>query len=196
MSQCRVNDLLEYARDRIRAWLPELQDCLVHDGRVDGAEIDRVAVRDPAVLVALLEVPAVEPCRLPEPDSGPAAAMAKLRLAAFAVCGDKDRDTSGWKRARAICERVALGIAADPWQLGFPRQRPAKIQVQNLFSGAQDKTGAALMAVAWEQAIEIEEPGAEGGPDRPLPSELYRGLAPETGPEHAGDYERIEGAPQ
>ena len=197
----RIDALLEHARDRIRAWLPELAECEVHDGRIDGPEAERVAIRAPAVRVALLDAREVEPCRYPEPgdDAGfggsLGAAHATLRLAACAVCEDRDRGTSGWKHARAICERVAVGIATDPWELGFPRERPSEIRITSLFSAGQDRSGTALMAVAWEQAIEIEEPGGSG-PDRPLPRELYRGQAPETGAGHAGSYDELyPGAP-
>ena len=197
----RIDRLLEAARDRIRAWLPDLADCRVHDGRVDGEEAQRLGLRAPAVLVALLEVRAVGACRFPEPpdEQGrggePGLANLTLRAAAFVLAedtrepGSREAD-SGWKRARAMSERIAVGIATDPWELEFPRSQPSEVRIASLYGPEQDRSGLAVMAVAWEQEIEISEPGT-AGPDRPLPAELYRGLAPETGAEHAIDYKRL-----
>ena len=192
----RIDALMEHARDRISAWLPDLRHCGTHDGRVDGREVGRIAKRTPAVLVGLLEASDVEADRFPVPPDAqglggePGSAVAALRLSAFVLCRDVDRSTSGWKRARAICERIAVGIATDPWQVGFPREMPSEIRIASLYSSGQDRTGVALMAVAWQQRIELVEPDA-AGPDRPLPRELYRGLEPETGAAHADDYDRL-----
>ena len=197
----RIEIMLEAARDRVRSWLPELATCEVHDGRVDAAEIDRVAIRAPAVLLALLEVPRVEPERAGQPagEDGyggrPGTATARLRIGAFVIAEDAREPgpgvpTSAWKAARAMCERIATGVALDSWQVGFRRERPEGVLVTSRFDTRRAGSGIALMAVAWEQRIELSEPGTAGDA-RPLPAELYRGIDPETGGSHVADYEKL-----
>ena len=175
----RIDLLLEAARDRIAAWLPELAECAVHDGRVDIKEARRVGLPAPCVRVALLEAREISPERYPDAEA-PGAATAVLRLGAFALALDKSRDESGWKAARAMAERIAVGVALDSWSIGVPRGRPSQIRIASQFGSELDNTGLAVVAVAWEQELELAEPGT-AAPSRPLPAELYRSFGPGTG---------------
>lgn len=191
----RSNEFLEAVRDEIKAWLPDLKTCAVHDGRFDLPEVKRFAVVAPAVLVACLGTVSVED----RGDEG----IESLRLwAAFVLT----RSTPGLSRgaaARNLVDNLELlilrGIVvtdevtgrqtlANRW--GLRGIGPAEqVRSQNLYSASTDKVGASLWAVTWRQKLRLE-PLIEAE-DCPIPSEIYLGRDPDIGTGHESDYRRV-----
>ena len=203
----RSNEFLEAVRDEIKAWLPDLKTCAVHDGRFDLPEVKRFAVKAPAVLVACLGTVSVED----RGDEG----IESLRLwAAFVLT----RSTPGLLRgeaARNLVDNLELLILrgyyvtndqgvvitdpitgartlANRW--GLRGIGPAEqVRSQNLYSASTDKDGVSLWAVTWRQKLRLEPLSEEE--DCPLPSEIYLGQDPDIGMDHELDYRRVNPDP-
>lgn len=147
----------------VSAKLPDLRACEAHRGPVTGGEIARLSKRAPAVLAACLGVAAAA-------ETGDRRVDARLRLAAFVVTADrvglpKDR------AALSVVEGLLEYLPGFHPGAGLPAGSAEDLRAENLFSGPLDRTGVALWAVTWRQALRLG--GAESDPSAALPTELY-----------------------
>ena len=179
--------VLEAVCARIRAWLPACREVQPHDGRFATEELQRWAARAPAVRVASLGVAAIRA-------AGDGGVELDLQLWAFAVAKDLPERSRG-AAARAMADRLLVGLPGERWGLaGVGEARQAR--AENLYTPGLDKLGLALWAVAWRQACRFElaaDPTAENPADRPLPAELYAGIAPDIGAGREAAYEQLAG---
>ena len=162
----RTEELLEAIVADVRAQLPKLRSCEVHDGRWDAAEVRRWTIRAPAVLVAWLGTPRTE---IP----GERWTDCEQQLAAFVVTRDsviRGAKLTRGEAARSIVDWLLLYIPRARW--GLARIGPATdLRAQNLYSGAVDKKGVAMWSVMWRQILRLET--AADGTCPPLPEEIY-----------------------
>lgn len=163
---------------RIATHLPELRQCEGMAGRFDLAELQTVAVRAPAVLVARLG------SSMPRPLAGPHY-IYSLRMAAFVVT----KDVPGLARdaaAAAICQALLQRIPDATW--GIDGLGPAAdVADQSLSGGAQKAKGVTIWAVTWTQPTTLEQLP----PQAVIPVSLYVSQAPHIGADHEGDYDLI-----
>ncbi len=165
--------LLEAIAADLRAQLPALKSCEVHDGKWDAGEVQRWAVRAPAVLVAWLGTARAE-------TPGVAWTDCDQELAIFVVTRNAPRLRRG-EACRNLVDWLLLYVPRARW--GFSSAATGigaaeDLRAENLYSGAIDKQGVAIAAVTWQQTLRLE--AAEDGACPPLPEELY--AAAQEGP--------------
>ena len=175
-----LTTLLDTITEALGAVLPEL-DIETHRGRFDEGELKRFMISAPALRLAILGLSNPEP-------AGGGACDWTVRIGAMLVT----RDTPALPRERAasaIVQTVLLTALQNNW--GFDWVYPAKpASARNLYSQALDKAGALIWAIEWDQVVRLERPRGEL---QVVPSELYVGIVPETGPDHVADYIEIGG---
>ena len=195
MYETRTNEFLAAAAAEIKLWLPGLKTCETHDGRFDLAEIRRHARKAPAVLVSCGGTPSAE-------NRGDEGINTTRQWNAFVLTLDAPGLSRG-EAARNLVDALELLILVGPIRTDGPtgRQRqanrwglkgvgqPEQLRSQNLYSGAIDKTGAALWAVSWRQDLSLRPLTQEE--DCPIPSQVYLGQAPEIGRDHEGAYRKV-----
>ena len=151
----RGNDLLAAIAAELRGRLPKLRSCEVHDGKWDASELKRWTVRTPAVLIAWLGTTRTE-------TPGEAWTDCSQQLAAYVVTRDQEGLSRG-AAARNLVDWLLLYVPRVRW--GFSSASDASsaagigtatdLRAENLYSGAIDKTGVALWAVTWRQALRL-----------------------------------------
>ena len=165
-----LNGMLAGIAAGVRAALPGLKTCAVHDGRFKASELRRWALRAPAVLIAWLGTPRAEAPGVLWTDCD-------HRFAAFVVTRDraaqrpKEKSLPRGKAARSIVYVLLLLIPRARWGL-TDIGAAENLRAVNLYSGEVDKAGVALWAVTWRQALRLEA-AADDGACPPLPEELY-----------------------
>lgn len=179
------------------AWLPGLPvHAAIHSGPFGFAAVQRETLPAPAVLATAVRVEArcADSGEVEADLSAAAFCMAKgpsrgeqARMMAEAVLGGICR--TNWARSCAgpIRARSAT-LAADP---GFECSPLARARSRIVSADALDRLSLAVWVVEFEiRAIALPDPATAPAPPA-IPSELYLGWAPQTGREHAGDYERV-----
>ena len=115
-----------------------------HRGRFDSAtEIQRFAVKAPAVLVACVGVPVQEP--------GAGLLILPARWVVFVIT----RDQPGTPRdagALALVEAILLTVSGNIWGRTDVAE-PVQLDARNLYSGAIDKLGIALWGITFDQTV-------------------------------------------
>ena len=169
----RSNDLLTAIAAELRGQLPGLSSCEVHDGKWDAAELMRWTVLTPAVRVAWLGT-----TRTGTP--GEAWTDCSQQLAAYVMTRDQEELPRG-TAARNLVDWLLLYLPRTRWGLSSAAGIGAAtdLRAENLYSSAVDKTGVAMWAVTWQQAMRLAT--VEDGTCPPLPEELY---AAAQGDEH------------
>ena len=162
----RSNQLLTAIAAELLGRLPGLSSCEVHDGKWDAAELMRWTVRTPAVRVAWLGA-----ARTQTP--GEAWTDCSQQLAAYVLTRDQE-DLPRGTAARNLVDWLLLYLPRTRWGLSSSAGIGAAtdLRAENLYSSAVDKTGVAMWAVTWRQALRLEAAGDGSCP--PLPTELYR----------------------
>lgn len=157
-----INDLLNAIKTAIKTALPELRRCDVHGGRFDLAELKRIAIQTPAVLVSLLAAPETKPKETEERDI-------ELSIGLYVVTSDKvslPRHLS----VINIVEALLILIPINDWGLKKISE-PTDINAQNLYSGDIDKHGITLWAISFKQKVRVGK--NIWLDDGVLPSQLY-----------------------
>ena len=114
-------------------------------GRLDEAELKRLAVKVPAVLVALMGVDGLE--------SKGGAPHATFSLAAVVVCGTGKKGEPADEGALALAGAVLEALEGN--RFGCDVGVPASVRAENLYSGELDAGHSALWAVTWNQAVDV-----------------------------------------
>lgn len=114
-------------------------------GRLDEAELKRLAVKAPAVLVALMGVDGLE--------SKGGAPHATFSLAAVVVCGTGKKGEPADEGALALAGAVLEALEGN--RFGCDVGAPASVRAENLYSGELDAGHSALWAVTWNQAVDV-----------------------------------------
>ena len=117
-----------------------------HGGRFDAAELKRVAVRAPAVFVAVLGVGDV---RELGGEIGAALNMGAFVITTSASSAPRD------EAALAIVQALLGLVPGNRW--GRAEGNPDRITAENLFSSTIDKRGVAMWAVSWRQRTTITD---------------------------------------
>lgn len=139
-------------------YLPELKTCAIHPGRMSIEGLNKIAVRAPAVHIALLDMPVGL--------NHQAARGLDLALVAYVTTRDQ---------ARMPAEQSATNLveALADWlpQNAFSRYaHPAtNIRAANLYNTQAGKAGVALWGVSWRQKLQLPLEYEEG----PLLKRLY-----------------------
>lgn len=132
----------------IKAALPAVPTVEPHSGRFDLTDLGRLAVRTPAVLVAVLGTDEVT-------QSTTGLCVEPVRLAAFVVTGNAPgltRDAA----ALAIVHTLARLLPENRWGLDGA-QRPTEIRADNLYAAELDRKAIAMWAVSWRQYLRTTE---------------------------------------
>lgn len=152
----------------IRAALPELQEVAGHPGRFDLGELKRIAMRAPAVRLAIIGAPAIA-------ERSDERLQMDVSLAAFVITRDAPRlprDEAALNIVEAIVRLVSLNQWGRQQQdVDFGLLLPREMRAENLYSGEVDRRGVALWAVSWRQQIILGE--SAFAPADVLPAELY-----------------------
>ena len=130
--------------DAVEPAIPAVTTCKAHGGRFQPGEVKRIAVRAPAVLVALVSASEAKPVA--------GGVCTELDFGAFVVTRDRpgsQRDAEGIVISQAL---LAL-VASNRWGRE-DTENPTRIRARNLYSSKVDKQGIAIWAVTWRQAIE------------------------------------------
>ncbi len=149
-----LNAVLNAVRDDFSACLSKLRQCKVHDGRFGLKELRRIATHAPAVLVAVIGVPAVA-------DPGTNEIDCELQIVAYIITRDGARLLRG-KAARIIAQTLLLKVRANRWGLTGVGA-PERLRADNLYSGDIDRHGVAIWAVLWRQKIRDRAPPSQPG---------------------------------
>ncbi|MAK91782.1 MAG: hypothetical protein CMI13_11170 [Oleibacter sp.] len=129
----------------IKNALPQLKTCSAHAGRFNLQELTRISHNSPAVFVACLGFTGT---------SGVGETSSTAAWAAYIVTAERsaaDRDTTALKIASAL----ATFMDGQTWDDDNVVEEPQNVSGQNLYSAALDKSGVALWAVTWRQAITV-----------------------------------------
>lgn len=131
--------------DLTAALVPPLRTITTHPGRMDREELLRISLAAPAGYVAALGAEYVQ--------SQPQNLMAEVAWAFFVVTRGTSIETRD-KQALAVIYAAMRRIVGNRW--GNDLAQVAKnVRWENLYSGTLDKTGLALHAVLWTQAVEV-----------------------------------------
>lgn len=114
-------------------------------GRLDEAELKRLAVRAPGVLVALMGVDGV--------GSKGGAPHATFSLAAIIVCGTGRKGEPAEEGALALVGGVLEALEGN--RFGCDVDAPSTVRAENLYSGELDAGHTALWAVTWNQTVDV-----------------------------------------
>lgn len=145
----RVNELIQTIVNSLEGHVEfsELRLVETHGGRFSLDEIKRLAKKTPAVLIACLEIPAL--------DSGAQGDNEhKLKMIAYVLT----RDAAGVSKdvnSVAIVEKLLRHFKDEEWGLSWAM--PAQNFVaRNLYSNNIDKVGVSLWGVGFDQTIQLE----------------------------------------
>lgn len=163
--------LRKAAADRIGTWFPGA-DAGTAAGRMTEAEIKRMAVRTPAIRVAVLGLPSGE-------DAGNGEVDRMVAFTAYVLTTDKPklpRDDA----ALAMVENLMLRLPGQRWDSpdAYPVRAHA-VTAENLYSATLGNVGVTLWAVVWRQQVRMGENAYPQGPA--LSAELYTGEGDEPG---------------
>lgn len=183
-----VNDYLDAVVVAIKAALPELASCETHPGRFTQQELHLFATQTPAVRVALLSVPSVEM----RPDR---TRYLTLTLAAYVATINRPqlrRDVA----AQNIVQALALLIPDNAFISTGTGTGAEAFRAENLYAGGEESKGCTIWACTWTQGLCVGEDVF--GPDENfvVPTELYLGFDPDTGPDHVDDYILVDELPE
>ncbi|MEO1950678.1 hypothetical protein [Thioclava sp.] len=165
---------------RVSEALPDLRTCKAQAGRFDLDALRKLGVAAPAVLVAVTRLAQSQTYAGPAPSFN-------VELAAFVITKDGmglPRDAA----AMTICQALLQLVPNRTWSLAGVGEAE-RVAALPLVTAAQDKLGASLWAVTWQQPISFDPLPASD----PVAVELYVAQHPNVGPDHAGDYDQIGG---
>ncbi len=183
----RLNAYLEAVASAINERLPELASCEIHPGRFTVDELRRFATKAPAVRVALLGL-----------TSGPHASGQRAVEAHIAVyvATTKKPELPRHVGAVNIVEVLADFIPESQFECTGSPAGAENVSAQNLYAGSDTAKGCALWALSWEQELLIGNDAFAATDDTPpVPTALYVGWDPLTGPDHIDHYTRVNGLP-
>ncbi|MGS4945203.1 hypothetical protein ACVDG3_06965 [Meridianimarinicoccus sp. RP-17] len=176
-----LSRLPEIVAEHVHGLLPELVTCEAIEGDFDAAELKRISLRAPAVLVAALGLNQELEISWPQGEVG-------VSMAAFVVTRDH-RDLRARASAWAITQALATMVPEATW--GLPECGPAARMRQRVLITRETRAAAVhLSAVTWTQPA-VLNPFANADPIDPA---VYVSRAPEIGEANRDAYTRVGGA--
>lgn len=155
--------LRQTAADQIGKWFPAA-DCDTAPGRMTEDEIKRLAMRTPAIRVAVLGLPAAA-------DVGDGEVDRDVAMAAYILTTDKPK-LSRDAAALALVDDLLQRLPEQSWGMdNVHRLDAAGVCAENLYSSKLGGTGITLWAVVWTQTVRMGENAYPNGPV--LSAELY-----------------------
>ncbi len=163
------------------AAIPGVAQCKPYDGQFSGGTTRKVAVKAPAIFVAVLSA-------VPDADPGTDQLDLKCRFAAYVLA----RNARGHAARGADCvnlaERVALTIHQNQWGLSGLSMAVVE-RLDSLSNNIADKAGFALWGIPWQQTVRLGASVWDGA--GVIPTEVYLGVTPNIGPGHIPDYWKV-----
>lgn len=176
-----LSRLPEIVAAQILVRLPELVTCEAIEGDFDAAELKRVSVRTPAVLVAALGLNQELEISWAQTEVG-------ISMAAFVVTRNH-HDLRARASAWSITQVLATMLPEATW--GLPECGPAARMRQRVLITRETRAAAVhLSAISWTQPA-VLAPFANADPIDPA---VYVSRAPDIGADHIDDYSRVGGA--
>ena len=121
---------------------------------MEEAEIARVCLKSPALLVSILDVLSV--------DHAGGASAANLRMGVYLITAPGRTGLSPDSAALAILPGVLARIDGEDWDLPDVVSRPDRLRADNLYSGKLGNIGLlALWGVSWEQRVKLPDAGPD-----------------------------------
>lgn len=135
--------------------ITDANNVLEHAGALTMDELERIATRHPALIVACLGCPMVQ--------RQGTVVLGDAVMAVFVVTSDT-RDLLRDAKAMVIAEQVASVIGLNVFG-GTGARAPTDIVLSNLYTKALDMKGLSLWAVRWRQYVEFERVGGAEAAD-------------------------------
>ena len=149
MSNGGFTALRDAVAERLKRDMPECVHVGTSPGAVDEAEIARVCVKSPALLVSVLDVLSV--------DRAGGTSAANLRMGVYLITAPGRTGLSPDSAALAILPGVLACIDGEDWDLPEVMSRP-----DSLYSGKLGNIGLlALWGVSWEQRVKLPDAGPD-----------------------------------
>ncbi len=165
----------------IRAALPWLAEVRDYRGEFVAAEIQRVSLNVPCVLIDFDAVPKWSFAGTGEWD-------VEAHYVAYVVSSPLEGQD-----ALEIAQAVALVIAGQRWGLQAPDGRISSAQIErvaNRYTIPADEAGITIYSVHWRQPLRLGTPDPQDGP-AVTPVAVYLGQAPAIGTGHEPDYVQV-----
>ena len=154
MSNGGFTALRDAVAERLKRDMPECVHVGTSPGAVDEAEIARVCVKSPALLVSVLDVLSV--------DRAGGTSAANLRMGVYLITAPGRTGLSPDSAALAILPGVLACIDGEDWDLPEVMSRPDRLRADNLYSGKLGNIGLlALWGVSWEQRVKLPDAGPD-----------------------------------
>lgn len=154
MSNGGFTALRDAVAERLKRDMPECVHVGTSPGAVDEAEIARVCVKSPALLVSVLDVLSV--------DRAGGTSAANLRMGVYLITAPGRTGLSPDSAALAILPGVLACIDGEDWDLPEVVSRPDRLRADNLYSGKLGNIGLlALWGVSWEQRVKLPDAGPD-----------------------------------
>ena len=154
MSNGGFTALRDAVAERLKRDMPECVHVGTSPGAVDEAEIARVCVKSPALLVSVLDVLSV--------DRAGGTSAANLRMGVYLITAPGRTGLSPDSAALAILPGVLACIDGEDWDLPEVMSRPDRLRADNLYSGKLGNIGLlALGGVSWEQRVKLPDAGPD-----------------------------------
>ena len=154
MSNGGFTALRDAVAERLKRDMPECVHVGTSPGAVDEAEIARVCVKSPALLVSVLDVLSV--------DRAGGTSAANLRMGVYLSTAPGRTGLSPDSAALAILPGVLACIDGEDWDLPEVMSRPDRLRADNLYSGKLGNIGLlALWGVSWEQRVKLPDAGPD-----------------------------------
>lgn len=155
MNETGFDKVREAVAAHLKAAMPKEVYVAVAPGDVDEAEIARVCLKSPALLVAILNVLSVDRER--------GRTGANLRFGVYLVTAPGRTGRRPDDMALAVLPRVLSAVDGEDWDLPEILTRPDKLRADNLYSGKLGNIGLlALWGISWEQYALLPEEAQEG----------------------------------
>ncbi len=172
--------LPQLVADQVRVWLPHLATCKGVVGRIDLAEVKRLGIQAPAVLVSRFGA------RIDRTHAGPHRQYL-IDMAAFVLTKNViglDRNDAASAITQALLAQLPdMDLAVEG--VG----EASEVAEHSLITTDVQKEGIALWAVTFRLRVALA-----GFPEAPpITPQLYVGWAPEIGAAHEADYELVGG---
>lgn len=175
-----LSDFLDAVVSDLKARFPKL-DIKTHGGQFTASELKRFSVAAPAMRIAALSF-----------NNGKNVGEGLVEYDVGFACIIITKDTRQMDRGTAasnLAMDAALAINFNSFGLdtAYPADHP---RAKSLYSTDKDMQGVAFWTVEWTQRLQLSTRSAD---DCDVPTEIYIGTAPETGPDHIDDYEHLGG---
>ena len=155
MNETGFDKVREAVAAHLKAAMPKEVYVAVPPGVVDEAEIARVCLKSPALLVTILNVLSVDRER--------GRTGANLRFGVYLVTAPGRAGRRPDDMALAVLPRVLSAVDGEDWDLPEILTRPDKLRADNLYSGKLGNIGLlALWGISWEQYALLPEETQKG----------------------------------